>query len=259
MSTPEEIIAWHEDGWYKGNICALAVLTFFLSSPGYFDKMGGGRFNAALGVLSLLAFFIRPVRFIYGGACDAISYVYWVIIALFMGVYVVYMGQRIGKHQKLFAGVGAVVTATQLSRLGGYSTTCGADGSLLSEQFQTWTIYAGVVLLVVSLGVIGLAGKFFTEGKMAGDDIRLKKLDLVSRVAFVASPLPLVGSSIASFSGNSTDAVSMQVVLIFASVYLASVSHITMFLYDSLSKYMKAAQDGSTTTNVNIQSTSIQK
>ena len=259
MSTAE-IIEWHEDGWFKGNICGLAVLTFFLSSPGLFDKMGGGRFISSIGILALLAFFVRPVRFIYGGACDVISYVYWAIVCIFMGLYFVYIGERMSKNRKMFIGLGAVVTITQLTRLGGYATTC-KDGNLMGEEFQTWTMYAGAVLFIVSAVSIVFAGLFFKNGKMPGTDVRLKKLDLVSRVAFVISPLPLIGSSLASFAGNMKDAVPMQLVLIFSSVYLASVSHITMFLYDSLSKYMKAAMDGTgtTTTNVNNESSSIQK
>eukprot|EP00835_Amoeboradix_gromovi_P000410 NODE_14_length_42432_cov_0.433799.p15 type:complete len:260 gc:universal NODE_14_length_42432_cov_0.433799:39189-39968(+) len=257
MSTPEEIIEWHEDGWFKGNICALAVLTFFLSSPGYFDKIGGGRFNAALGILALVAFFIRPVRFIYGGACNEISILYWLVVSALLGVYVIYMGQRINKNKKAFIAAGVTVTITQASKLGGHSATC-TNGSLVAEGFETWTMYAGAVLVIVAVWIIAMACKFFKDGKMTGDDVRLKKLDLVSRIALVASPLPLIGAGLASFAGPMKNVISGQLVLLFATVYLASVSHITMFLYDSLSKYMKAAQDGSTVTNVNAQNISMQ-
>eukprot|EP00834_Sanchytrium_tribonematis_P006993 NODE_574_length_5874_cov_0.812294.p4 type:complete len:265 gc:universal NODE_574_length_5874_cov_0.812294:1826-2620(+) len=250
----QEIFEWHQDGWFKGNICALAILTFFLTVPGYFDKMGGGRFSAATGLFALLALIIRPVRSIYGGACEGISIAYWLCISIFTGIYIAYMGARFMKKEKIYIGLGVLVSITQATTIAGHHSTCSADGDLLAESFESWTSYAFVITFGVSILMIIHAIQFFKVGEMAGDDKRLKKLDVVNRVALILSPISLLVSSLISFANAGApfkQAASSEILMAFIAIYLASVSHITMFLYDSLNKYMKAATENALATMTN--------
>ncbi len=244
MSSLDEnsIVEWHVDGWFKGTFCALAILSLFLSIPGFFEGSRISKLNGLLVCITLIAVFVRPTRMVYSvDACSGISYAYWVLNFISIGLLFSYFGTRLEKFKKYYYGLGTTMTIVHLSSLAGLEVYC-PQGVVMDETFMTWTVYSGVSLLLTSLVTLYLLFKHLKPDTTYKQDSRMSRIDTLSRYALLSSAGFLALSSVFSF----TPLISVRLLFLFSSVYASTTSHLAMLLYKSLHQETSTSTDTST-------------
>jgi len=224
------ILSWHVDGWFKGALTALSILSLFLAIPGFFERSFLSKLNGAMVILAVISIVLRPTRMVYSeDSCYIISVIYWTIDFIFVGLIFAYIGNRLELYTKAFCSAAVLLSSIHISTLVGYSNDC-EQGMLLNEYYPSWSGYAGALLVLVSLVTIVITTNAFYKAPKIQEDKRLTRINYVSKVSLIFAAFYLFLSGLFSF----TMLTNFRLLFMYSSIYALTTSHLAMLLYKSL-------------------------